>query len=329
MLLPKNIKIFLNYWVGPLLILVLAFFIYRKIAHQPHVSRAFHQILENWSLNSFLLLLLLLLLMIMNWGLEALKWKQTLKSYQKISYSKAFQSVVSGTSFGFFTPNRVGEYVGRVVVLKDGSRVQAIALTLVCSMAQLMITLLAGVLGLFCLRNLSQEFTAVQKTLGSLLFYVSLSGILIMLALYLRLEALAKWIESKKVLKKAHPYIQTLQAVETKLLWEVLILSFFRYLVFIVQYAIAFEIFKISLSPLQVFGSVSVVFLIVAVVPSLAQITELGIRWDASMELVGLFTLNMVGVLSASFIIWVINLVLPALLGMLFLWKIRLFKRNA
>lgn len=324
--LPKNIKLFLNYVVGPLLILVLAYFIYIKIDRQPHAAEAFRNILNDFNSSSVGLLFFLLGLMALNWSLEGLKWQKTLSSFQKIPFSEALKSVISGTSFGFFTPNRVGEYIGRVVVMKQGSRTQTISLTLVCSLAQLMVTLFAGILGLIVMKSFNFHFSAAQKSVGTLLFYVSLSGLLIILSLYLRLEGLAKWMETKKWLKKAHPYLIALQSLETKILWQVLILSFLRYFVFIVQYSLAFKIFKISLSPLEVFGSVSVVFLIVAIVPSLAQITELGVRWEASMELVGVFSTNMIGVFSASFTIWVINLVLPAIIGMFFLWKVRMFK---
>jgi hypothetical protein len=324
----KNIKLFLNYVIGPILICVLAYSIYHKLNNKQQSGQSFKNLFNSLGLESLWILGLILFLMLMNWGLEAFKWKLTLRNHQNVSFIRAFKSVLAGTSFGFFTPNRVGEYVGRVLVLQPGNRVNSISLTLICSMAQLLVTLLTGIAGLLWMNHSGVIFTVTQRLTGELLLYVGILSVTLLLVLYARLEVWIKWLERKPLLAKVKPYFQALCSIETKVLFYVLFLSILRYLVFIIQYGLAFKIFKIYLSPEQVFGSVSVVFMIVAVLPSLAQIAELGIRWEASMGIVGLFSANSVGVFSASFTIWVINLVLPAVIGMVFLWKIRFFREE-
>jgi hypothetical protein len=42
----------------------------------------------------------------------------------------------------------MGEYAGRVLFLNEGNRLRSISLTIVCSMSQLIITLLMGCIGL-------------------------------------------------------------------------------------------------------------------------------------------------------------------------------------
>ena len=73
----------------------------------------------------------------------------------------------------------------------------------------------------------------------------------------------------------------------------------------------------------------SVVFLVMAVIPTIALFTDLGVRWKTSISVLQLFSPNIVGILAASLLIWIINLVIPALLGSLLILDIRLFKHRA
>jgi hypothetical protein len=324
----KNIKLLLNYVVGPLLIPLLGYSIYQKLFSKPFSGQAFLELYQGLNGTSILQLLLLLLFMMLNWGLEAWKWKISMALYKPVSYSEAFKGVLAGTSFGFFTPNRVGEYVGRVVVLQPGNRATSLSLTLVCSIAQLLVTLFAGLAGLFFLNRSRLFLSSGFQLTGHILLYASLTAIIFLLLSYVSMRKWSGWLNGKSWFSRLSPYAKALESLQTKMLFQVLFLSILRYIVFIIQYGLAFSIFKISLSPEQLFGSVSVVFLVVALVPSLAQLFELGVRWEASMEIVVLFTPNLAAVFSASFTIWVVNLVFPALVGMFFLWKIRVFKNT-
>jgi hypothetical protein len=109
------------------------------------------------------------------------------------------------------------------------------------------------------------------------------------------------------------------------MLFHILSLSLARYLVFIIQYYILFDVFGVEMNGWQVFWSVSVVFLVLAIVPTIALVTELGVRWKTSVEVVQLFSLNIVGIVATSLAIWIINLVIPALIGSLLILNIRLF----
>ncbi|WP_315820407.1 hypothetical protein [Paraflavitalea speifideaquila] len=99
---------------------------------------------------------------------------------------------------GLFTPNRIGEYVGRILYIQENKRIQAISLTIVCSMAQLLVTLLAGMVALVYMKNV---IGAQQPADQSLLFWINTLlcmtalGTLILTLFYFRLAWLVKWIE--------------------------------------------------------------------------------------------------------------------------------------
>jgi hypothetical protein len=87
-------------------------------------------------------------LMLVNWGIEARKWQLAIRHIQRISFIRAFKAIFTGTSSAFVTFNRMGEYMGRILYIEDGNRIKAISLTIVCSMAQSLVTFSAGLIGL-------------------------------------------------------------------------------------------------------------------------------------------------------------------------------------
>ena len=122
--------------------------------------------------------------------------------------------------------------------------------------------------------------------------------------------------------------MKVLQNFDAAILLRILFLSFGRYIVFIVQYSLIFPVFNVALGFGAVWGGMSVVFLVMAVVPTFTFLTELGLRWEASIQILELFSSNMVGVFAASFAIWLINLIVPALIGSLLILSIKLFKNR-
>lgn len=327
--LNKNIKLILNYIVGPLVFCLLLFSIYRQIQQQPDWHHSIQALLHSLSEADSWILGGVFLLMLVNWGLEARKWQLIIRRIQPISWYKSFKATLTGTTLAFFTPNRMGEYVGRVLYIEEGRRLQAVSLTIVGSMAQLIVTLLFGAVGLYLLKG--QLTDRMQGTAFGMLFldavlYITLLGTLLLTIFYFRLSWLVRWIGKIPRIEKVTASIKVLDDFHPLLLFQVLGLSVLRYGVFILQYYLLFRVFKVGLNEWQVFWSVSVVFLVMAIVPTIALFTELGVRWKTSLEIVQLFSSNYVGILATSLAIWLINLVIPALMGSLLILNIRLFR---
>jgi hypothetical protein len=126
--------------------------------------------------------------------------------------------------------------------------------------------------------------------------------------------------------RKYKAYINVLENFDTRSLVWILFLSFGRYIVFMAQYCLVFPVFGMNANIWQVVGGMSVVFLVMAVVPTITFLTELGLRWEASIQVLELYSPNTVGIFAASFAIWLINLIIPALIGSLLIVSIKLFK---
>jgi hypothetical protein len=110
-------------------------------------------------------------------------------------------------------------------------------------------------------------------------------------------------------------------------LGQLLLLSGARYAVFISQYILAFRLFGVDVSLLNAVWIMSLVFLALAVIPSIVLL-EVGIRGQVSLQLVGLFTANSLGILLTSVTIWAVNLMIPALAGAVLILSVKVFKRQ-
>ncbi|HEY0678376.1 MAG TPA: lysylphosphatidylglycerol synthase domain-containing protein [Chitinophagaceae bacterium] len=326
----KNIKIIFNYVLGPVVFVVLAFSIYRQIQRQPDWEVSVSQLKEVLSSNLKWLIIPVLALMMVNWGLEARKWQLALKNLQHLTFWKAFKATFTGSTMASFTPNRTGEYVGRVLYIDEGKRLQAVSLTLICSMAQLQITLYAGLAGLWFFKG--SFGTVVEEAYSStlwmnVLFYAVLTASLVLTLFYFRLawliKVLHRWTGNAKFIR----YVAVLEDCNATILLRILSLSGVRYLVFIVQYYLLFMVFDVDVNWWQTIQSVSVLFLVLAILPSFTFLTDLGIRWKAGIEIVQLYSNNTVGIFAAAFTIWLVNLIIPALIGSLLILGIRIFKK--
>jgi hypothetical protein len=285
-------------------------------------------------------LITVILLMFINWGIEARKWQVLVGSLEKISFIKAFKAVFSGQSLAVNTPNRIGEYVGRVVYLHEGNRLKGIALTIVGSLSQTIITLFVGLIGLLWMKEIVTDSIRDILTKAGLLdrypglvpiayeviFYGVLAAVAVMLLIYFELSWLTKLIERLPFVKKYSYLIEKLEDFHWKELTRILSLSITRYAVFIVQYILLLQVFEVHIPFWEAAGLVSVFFLVLAVVPSISSI-ELSLRGLAAIELFGLVSTNTLGIIATAAGLWLINLIIPALAGSLFILSIKFFKK--
>lgn len=271
----------------------------------------------------------MIILVFVNWGFEAKKWQVLLKTIQHVTFFTAYKSVLTGVTLSLNTPNRIGEYGGRILYVKEGSRMRAIPLSIAGSISQLIITLIIGCGGLFYLIFLRGSSPAPVMGLSvfwlkTLLFLSSCVSVIVVL-FYFRLSWLIKFVEKIPAAAKYVQYISVLDEFTPKLLLRLLSLSFFRYLVFVLQYILLLQALQVEILWINGFWTISILFLVLAIVPSFA-IADLGIRGKFSTELLSYYSFNTLGIIGTTFGIWFINLFIPALLGSLLILSIRFFK---
>ncbi len=329
MKINKNIKIFFNYFFAPLLFLWLGWSIYHQIRRQPDLIQSWRQIRETLEATGFYYLALVLVLMLCNWGLESYKWQLAVKQVQKVSILRANMAIFAGLAFSITTPNRIGEYAGRVLYLDEGNKIKAVSPTIVSSLSQLIITILMGLLALFFMHKKMIASGILSPIWYQTIFFSTFAGLGILTLFYFRLAWLVKIIDNLPAFRKYRWVLEALEKFDATLLLRFLSISAGRFAIFICQYFLLFHLFGVEVDFWQAWMTLSVMFLIMALIPTIALFTDLGLKNEISLKLLGLYSANHLGISLTSLSIWFINLVIPAIIGSLLILGIhKIFKNN-
>ena len=305
------------------------FFLYQQITSKSSAEQFdIDQILLILKKN-FLVIGVVVIMMFLNWFLEALKWRFLILKIEKVSIKRSVRAIFSGITVSAFTPNRVGEYGGRVFCLEKADRIQAVLITVIGSMAQLVTTIVFGSIGILLLPNLMPEFDAILSQFvfayPIMLFMIVLLNVLLV-SLFLNASVFSVVLSKFKFLKKYSKYNEVFSFYNSQELLEVLIYSVARYLVFTAQFFILLQVFGVEISYINAMILIVTMLFVISVIPTIA-ITEIGVRGSVALFLFGLVSANAVGILSATFVMWVINLLFPALIGTIFIFSLKFFRK--
>lgn len=324
-------KILRKRYIALLIKLLIAFvalwFIYREVQLKDQVIDLETGVLYLFSLSQVPELLSLLVLMMMNWWLEAFKWRLLVQHLEPISMWRSIKAVLSGVTIAIFTPNRVGEYGGRVFHLNQADRIDAVLLTIVGSYAQLVVTITTGIVaGIFFIPTYVGlgPITPMQYNLiGLLLFGVCVFLVILFLNTRL-LTVILNWLP---IPKKLDHYAQVFQYHSFSTLWKVFLASLGRYVIFTFQFYLLLRIFNIDVAYGSAIMMISLTYFVMTAIPTIA-ITELGVRGSVAVYFIGLLSTSVSNIFMASSMLWLINLALPALVGILFIFQLRFFRKS-
>jgi hypothetical protein len=326
--LNKKIKIFVNYFFGPVLFFLLMGGLYRQISSSPDFFKKWGQISSEWNSWKFWLSIVLVFV---NWGIESLKWRLLVNQVQQFSFARAVKSVLSGCVVTLLTPNRVGEFGGRILYVKAEHRLKAISLSLVGSVSQLLVTMLMGSLGLLYIKYFfpynNRLLAFLPDLLSDAILYLTIGSSLLLLLFYLRLRWLVILLDRFPSFKKVVNHIRVLDEFSFQQLMQILFLSLVRYIVFVLQYVLLLHVMQVEVAGWLCFCLLTVFYMVMTIIPSLGFV-ELPVRVTTAWVIFKMYTGNELGIGVASMGIWLINVVLPAVVGSLLLLNIKIIKEK-
>ncbi len=278
------------------------------------------------------------LLMIVNWGVETLKWQFLINKIEKIPYWKAFEAILSGISVSIFTPNRIGEWFGRVFILKKANPWQGVFITMIGSFSQLLITIIVGSISLlFYIHIYFKEAPFYTNyILAGMILMVSVVIVSLVL-IFLNVTSIPGFVS--RILKKRfvhiNDYLSIISRYSTFELTTVLLLSFLRYCIFSLQFYILLMLFSVKIPIAHGLMIISVVYFVMTAIPTVT-LAELGVRGSVSLYFIGEYFRKFgevsdkinIGIVSSTSALWLINLAIPALLGTLFVYRLTFFRRR-
>lgn len=303
-------------------IVVFAFwFIYTKLSAN-HNLQNFRNMLsavplpEIWSVLSVVILLMLL-----NWGLEALKWKRLLRKIEVITLWKAIESVFCGLTWAVFTPNRIGEYGGRVFFLSPKRRIIGVVAMAVGNIGQMVLT---NIFGAICLCIFLYRFMDLDYRLNYALMILSGMFCLFFLVFYFNIKWLNGLLLSIRFTRKYKKFYSILGRFEKQELFRILLFCLARYAVFSTQYFIMFYWLIPDIHYLDILMMVCILFFVQSTLPSL-DLFDIGVRSVTASYFFSFVTRQDVAVIACTASIWLINIIIPAILGSYFVFKLNFF----
>jgi hypothetical protein len=316
------------------------YFIYKQIFKNnklDYVAESFNDLIGSPHVS--FLFIWTIILMVVNWGIESLKWQFLINKVEDVSYLKSFEAVLSGISVSIFTPNRVGEWFGRVFIMKKANPWKGVFITMIGSFSQLLITLIIGGISLVFYVPIyfkDSGFYSDYLLYGLILLVFVIITTLILI--FLNITSIPNFLS--RIIKKRfvhfNEYLSVISDYSTMELLTVLLLSFLRYCIFALQFYILLMMFSIEIPLLHGLMIISLVFFIMTAIPTVT-LAELGVRGSVSLYFIGLYfekyailtdKIN-IGIVSSTSTLWLINLAIPAILGTFFVYRLTFFRRRA
>ncbi len=296
-------------------------FIYKKLTTHNDLKN-FLQLIKGISTAQIVAVLsIVFLLMLINWGVEAVKWQRLIERVERISLWRSVESVFCGLTWAVFTPNRIGEYGGRVFFLSPKRRIIGVVAMTVGNIAQLVLT---NVFGAITVSVFVFRFIEIEPVFQLVVFLLAPIFSLFFIVFYFNIAWLNSLLLSMRFTRKYERFYAILAKYEKRELAKILILSLIRYAVFTTQYLIMFLWLIPELKMLDILMLVPILFFVQSTLPSL-DLLDIGIRSVTALFFFKYITTQNTAVVACIASIWLINIIIPAILGSYFVFKLNIF----
>ena len=290
-----------NKLIGFILFVICAIAIYNKVLQNENLNQYGADLKIQLAKIHWSAWLLMACLLTLNYTIEAIKWKSVIASTNKFNTWQALKAVLVGQAFSFFTPARSGDYVGRTLFLAPGTKLKGITQMAWASYAQILMTICFGCFALFW--NL--PFLPWLKWVAPL-------GGCIALFLFFYNQPLKGWLSKINLLQ-----------IDTALKWKLLGLALARYTIYLLQYNWAAEILSIPIGWMDLSIGIMALLFFLSMIPAIS-LTDLVIRGQLFLLLMAPFYQNDIMLIALTTLIWIVNFLIPSILGAILLLGFRL-----
>ena len=268
------------------------------------------------------------LLIPVNWALETMKWQFYLRIYTRISFFRAYAAVLSGLVFSLFTPNRVGEYAGRMLLLPPGVIWGVTISSLLGSWSQWIILLAAGIPGVYVLSGVFLPDTPLMVRQGFLVLGMGLSLLLMIGLFQLRLvSVVVRWLPGKRLRLRLWRQLAMLRKYKRRDIAMAMMLAAARYAVYSVQYYLLLRFFDIHPPAGMAIYGIAAIFLAQTSLP-LPPLAGLMVRGELALSVWGYYTTDTLAILASAYGLFILNLSFPSLVGAILVIYHNFIKKN-
>lgn len=288
MKIPQKFGWFLKFIVTT----VSLWFIYREITT---TNWQFGGII--WNVKIYVIIFIVCILMGLNWLLEALRWKVSLENFEQIHLKEAIKTILMGLSLNWVLPFTTGDFAVRLFSLKNKKQATSAVV-----FNRILISFFTLLYGIYVLLNYSKAYNFNKK-------WVILIAVLVVIAVIII------WIFKNKIT----PFLAYFRQLSARLILRISLITLLRFLLFTVQLVCLIAVFNENLEITTILVGVGWIFMARTILPAL--IGGIGVRETAGMLFFSQYVENASLVLLPISLVWVINIVIPSLVGVWLLWR--------
>lgn len=333
--MSAKLRLFLNYVLKFAVLLISVWFLITQFQNRIDINEILHLMQGVFTSNfSFLLLFIVLFLMIINWSIEIYKWNWLCNKIDVVPLKNCIYGVLSGTTISMFMPNRTGDFAARILWLKSEIRWQGVLANYYNSLSLVITTFIFGFFSLF----LFPQSHSLIESLGfdtRIIIVVFTLFIVLAFAFYFKFYIVLSFF-SKLLSNRAKAVSRKIFSLRKYRFYELLWLAFvssLRFLVYSLQFYLLLWLFGLKLPFFVGIGLTAVMYLLITVVPQIA-IAEIATRaalailvFETALPKTYDYSNNLALILaSSSTILWLINLFIPAIIGLFVLPDLKFFK---
>jgi hypothetical protein len=300
----KPNKPYLRIFNTLLILAAYGYLAYRLIIFDDYSS--FFSAFQSMHIWQWLSLIAILLLMPINVLAEAGKWRLLLRKTEPMTIWGAQRQVYYGYVGAFITPYHAGDYPARAMLLKDKANFSAaIAMGLVGTVALLVVELIFGIPATWL-------FVSYDHSLPMQYFAVAFIVLVLLLSF---LPHLVRYLSRRPWNNTQMQQLSVaLSHMSYPLFMKTIAWSMLRYSIWAIQLALTLHFCGVDMTFVQYLIAIPFYYMVITIFPSM-PLLNLAIRGSWSLIIFGVFTPNTAGIALAVALIWLINTVLPMLIG--------------
>jgi uncharacterized protein (TIRG00374 family) len=278
-------------------------------------------ILSAISSSDYYLIIVAFVLSFMNIYLQFLKWETVCTRYLNFNDRKNILiSLFHGFAAGIFTPARIGEYFSRGLALKGKSVFKIAAATFIDKFFPFLIATFFGGFSFILYMNYNY---GTPYHFSILVVITAFLIIFLFLFLILKSKFLNYFPDSIKRNKKFEKIVlnfKQLKDLDFNFISRMIFISTSFYLCYLIQFTVLITAFSHSFRFIKYMWNGSLIMFAKTIIPQIS-IGELGIREGFSIYFYRKIGETSSTAFNASIFLFLINLVLPSLIGLILLYK--------
>ncbi len=305
---------YLNFVLKVLIVLGIAYALYRRIAREEQLDEMLENVYSYLTFPNIYFLIGAIVLMPFLWWAESYRWLVLVRRIVKPSSAtlkKSFEAMISGQTLGMFVPYRIGKIGGRIILYESKKKIELLIINHFDGESLKLFVDIYGMVGAIYVMH---TFLGWEAWMLVGLSILTLGFILLRIYLYYNVRVLINWLSRFKIRKGIIRKARLLEDYTTKELWIVMRTSGLRILLNFLQYYLLLHFFHIEVPFVEALLLISAIYFFIGNLP-LPALAGLFARIQVSLFIWTHYSDNVISMSSIPLVLWVLNSLLPALVG--------------